>query len=525
MKSVLRGMQNTATFVSETQDTEGDATTIRPSATAVLAIDSDDRYSNYRQRRNFPTYPFSFNIQKNENILSGFFKRIALTEFRLNWTLPNISVAWGNTALILHYKIGTDNDSETTVILPDGFYNAQELALELQNQIRVVIPGFQVVISDRDDDTMTFNPPANYTIFIESLNKPTRELVDMLNVPTQTFLYLKTISGGSQTGNQVLYTVPNGTEGFKIGMAVQVVGITGGTGWNVSSYLTPVIVVAIPSPNTVLLQYQTTPTGTPTNFTTGRIDNMYYPVIQSGIPNLRPMDFFDLVCNQLSYNQDLKDSTSAPLTRDMISRIYLDDSVGSQSIFNTNIYSNTANTHSITGISANNLDEVIFNVSDIRQYTAGSQAVIGGLVGATSPPAVPLTNWNTTVEIINVVAGVGNTGTISVIYPVVPGGVPTVFTDATITSYAQTSFSTPQTTWDDRVNGVSPFVIYRQFPYPKQIRWSNKMPIGNLTFELYDDQGRNIQDLWNSAYPPATPEGLAYANSFVWNATMLVSED
>jgi hypothetical protein len=75
------------------------------------------------------------------------------------------------------------------------------------------------------------------------------------------------------------------------------------------------------------------------------------------------------------------------------------------------------------------------------------------------------------------------------------------------------------------VNGVSPFVIYRQFPYPKQIRWNNKMPIGNLTFELYDDQGRNIQDLWNSAYPPATPEGLAYANSFVWNATMLISED
>jgi hypothetical protein len=524
MKSVLRGMQNTATFVSETQDTEGDATTTRPSATAVLAIDSDDRYSNYRQRRNFPTYPFSFNIQKNENILSGFFKRIALTEFRLNWTLPNISVAWGNTALILHYKIGAGNDFETNVILPDGFYNAQEMASELQSQIRNIIPGFQVVISDRDDDTMTFNPPPNYTIFIESLDKPTRELVDMLNVPTQTFLYLKTISGGSQIGNQVLYTVPNGTTGFKVGMAVQVVGITGGTGWNVSSYLTPVIVVAIPSATTVLLQYQTAPTGSPSNFTTGRIDNMYYPVIQSGIPNLRPMDFFDLICNQLSYNQDLKDSSSAPITRDMISRIYLDDSVGSQSIFNTNIYSSTAISSAITSISSNNLDEVVFLVANIANFTIGSQAVISGLVGAV-PPATPLANWNTTVEIINIVASTGTTGYIDVIYPVVPGGVPTDFTSAIISSYSQTSFSTPQTTWDDRVNGVSPFVIYRQFPYPKQIRWNNKMPIGNLTFELYDDQGRNIQDLWNSAYPPATPEGLAYANSFVWNATMLISED
>jgi hypothetical protein len=518
MKSVLRGMQNTATFVSETQDTEGDATTIRPSATAVLAIDSDDRYSNYRQRRNFPTYPFSFNIQKNENILSGFFKRIALTEFRLNWTLPNISVAWGNTALILHYKIGAGNDFETTVILPDGFYNAQEMASELQSQIRNIIPGFQVLISDRDDDTMTFNPPPTYTIFIESLDTPNRELVDMLNVPTQTFLFLKTLSGGSQTGNQVLYTVPNGTAGFKVGMAVQVVGITGGTGWNVSSYLTPVIVVAIPSATTVLLQYQTAPTGSPTDFTTGRIDNMYYPVIQSGIPNLRPMDFFDLVCNQLSYNQDLKDSTSAPITRDMISRIYLDDTVGSQSTFNTNIYSNTALETDISAFSQN-LEEVIFTVVSSTGFTVGSQAVISGLVGAV-PPATPLSNWNTTVEITSVSAGF-----IAVLYPNPPTGTPTDFTNAKINSFALTSFSTPQTTWDDRVNGVSPFVIYRQFPYPKQIRWNNKMPIGNLTFELYDDQGRNIQDLWNSAYPPATPEGLAYANSFVWNATMLISED
>lgn len=516
MKSVLRGMKNTATFVNETQDQEGDATTIRPSATAVLAIDSDDRYSNYLQRRNFPTYPFSFNIQKNENILSGFFKRIALTEFRLNWTLPNISQAWGNTSLELHYKINAGNDFSTVVVLPDGFYNAQELASELQNQIRNVIPNFQVVISDRDDDTMTFNPPPTYTIFIESMNTNSRELVDMLNVPTQEFLFLKTISTGVQTGNQVLYTIPNGTAGFKVGMAVQVVNITGGTGWNVSSYLTPVIVVAIPSANTVLLQYQTAPTGTPSNFTTGRIDNMYYPVIQTGIPNLRPMDYFDIVCNQLSYNQELKDSTSAPITRDMISRIYLDDTVGSQSTFNTNIYSNSALETTISGFTQN-LEEVIFAVASSASFTVGSQAVISGLA-----PTAPgtLSNWNTTVEITSV-----STGFIAVLYPNVPTGTPTVFTSAKINSFALTSFSTPQTTWDDRVNGVSPFVIYRQFPYPKQIRWNNKMPIGNMTFELYDDQGRNIQDLWNSAYPPATPEGLAYANSFVWNATLLVSED
>jgi len=67
--------------------------------------------------------------------------------------------------------------------------------------------------------------------------------------------------------------------------------------------------------------------------------------------------------------------------------------------------------------------------------------------------------------------------------------------------------------------------MYRQFISPKYIRWNNKMPIGNLTFEMYDDQGRNIENLWDSAYPPTTSAGFAYANSFVWNATLLISED
>jgi len=532
MKSVLRGMRNTAEYVSQQSETaQSDAITVRPSATAILGIDSDDRYQDYLQRRTNPTYPFSFNIQKNEAILNGFFKRIALTEFRLNWTLPNLSVAWGNTVLTLHYKIGTGNDLSTTVIIPDGFYGAQELADELQNQIRQVITGFQVLISDRDDDVLTFNPPTNYTIFFESQGSRSRELVDMLNLPTQIFLFLKTISTGVQNGKQVLYTVPNGTAGFKIGMPVQVVGINGGTGWNHTGYINPIKVIAIPSATTVLLEYHTAPTGTPTNFTTGRIDNQYYPLIQSGIPNLRPMDYFDVVCNQLSYNQELKDSTSAPLTRDIISRIYLDSGTSSQAIFNTNIYSQAQLSQPITAV-VQNIDEVIFSVANTTNYAVGAQATIEGLLGDSTTK-----NWNTNVEIIAIVAN----STITVLYPTAPTGtvpsstsVPGVppgqpntsgLLNAKIISNALSSFSTPQTTWDDRVNGITPFVIYRQFPYPKQIKWSNKMPIGNLIFELYDDQGRSIQELWNSAYPPTGDVGFGYANSFVWNATMLVSED
>jgi len=513
MKSVLQGMRNTANYIAENQDVEGGTVTVRPSATAILAIDSDDRYLNYLQRRQNPTYPFQFNIQKNESLLNGFFKRLAMTEFRLNWTLPNLSVAWGNTTLQFHYST-TGADLVLQIIIPDGFYSADELRQELQSQIRTVIPAFLVTISDKDDNTLNFNAPAGTFFFFESMGSTNRELVDMLNVPTQPFLFLKTITGAVRVGASVTYTVPSGTAHFLLGQQVAVSGITGGTGWNIAynNYLAPATVIAKPSATTVTLLYPIAPTGTPSSYAGSQIINLYYPVITSGIPNLRPMDYFDIVCSQLSYNQELKDATSAPITRDMIARIYLDDGTPSQAIFNTNIYGNTVVSTIISG-ATRNVDEVIFTVTASATFTVGSQATIQGITGGVG--------WNSVAEIVEILSGTS----ITVIYAVAPSGTPSSYSGATIRSFAQTGFSTPQTTWDDRVNGVTPFVLYRQFNTPKYIRWNNKMPIGNLTFEMYDDQGRNIESLWDSAYPATTFQGFAYANSFTWNATLLVSED
>ena len=87
----------------------------------------------------------------------------------------------------------------------------------------------------------------------------------------------------------------------------------------------------------------------------------------------------------------------------------------------------------------------------------------------------------------------------------------------------------PQFDVTDSTNGVTPFTIYRQYPVPKQILWNNDQPLGNVTFELYDDQGRSIQDLWSAAYPISDPvlgaAGKYYANSFVWNLSLLISEN
>ena len=437
----LSGMKQVADYLSANADEGDNVVTIRPSATALFGIDSDDRYENYLIRRSNPTYPFRFNIQKNESLLNGFFKRLALTEFRLNWTLPNLSSAWGNNVMTLWYSTNPGvSSSSTTIIVPDGFYDINDIAVELQNQIQsqTGLSNFLVTTNTTNDFSITFKPPTSYSIFFQNQGTAERELVDMLNVPNVT----------SFTGVQP-------------------------------------------------------PLG------------LYSTIIQSGVPNMRATDYMDIVCSQLSYNQNLKDSTSSKVSRDMIARIYLDDTTSSSAIVQTNNYSNTALSFALSGTPTQVGNVVTFTTATNTGLFVGAVATIKGITGAND------VNWNEQVTIIQI----PTTTSVVVEYGQAPTGTPVMSGTPTINSFGSSGFSTPTTAWDNKVNGVTPFVIYRQFPYPKQIRWNEKMPIGNVTFELFDDQGRSIQDLWNEAYPTTTPFGFNFANSFTWNCSLLVSED
>ena len=41
--------------------------------------------------------------------------------------------------------------------------------------------------------------------------------------------------------------------------------------------------------------------------------------------------------------------------------------------------------------------------------------------------------------------------------------------------------------------GYTPFVVRRLFNPPKQIRWDSNLPVGNLAFTLYSDQGTPLE--------------------------------
>lgn len=64
--------------------------------------------------------------------------------------------------------------------------------------------------------------------------------------------------------------------------------------------------------------------------------------------------------------------------------------------------------------------------------------------------------------------------------------------------------------------GSAPFIVYRQFQTPKQIKWDTNLPIGQLSFQVYDDRG----NILTSGFPFAGNQDLLGD----WSITLLVSE-
>ena len=331
------------------EEIEDRAITIRPSSMAVFGVDSDDRYKDYLQRRVAPSYPFSISITKNEALLNGFFTRLAVSEFRMYWTLPNIHTAWGNNTLTYWESV---TPAQHTITIPNGFYDLKSLMLVIETLVRAdgFLPAF-IALANLDGSTSYGTGDAKTFYWVNPVATTTRTLYDMLNLITRF----------------------------------------------------PPLVPA-----------QTTQ--------------------QGGIANMKPTDFVDVVSPQMTYNQDLKDGSTATTVRDMLVRIYLDSDIRPMYRTQTNLYDASGN-------------------------PTGTQV--------------------------------------------------------------------PQTDPSDIITGSTPFMLYRQFPYPKQIQWNNTQPLGNLTFELYDDQGRSIQALWTAVAAADDPARLGqyYANSFVWNMTLLISEN
>ena len=114
------------------------ATTVRPSSSAILAIDSEDRYKDYVDQNNRPTSPYDFTISKSQNLLAGFFTRLGVTEVVFPWAIPNVNA---KTNIMLYtYQIGAAPPVTNVLLLEAiGFYKPAELAARIQSDISNVV--------------------------------------------------------------------------------------------------------------------------------------------------------------------------------------------------------------------------------------------------------------------------------------------------------------------------------------------------------------------------------------------------
>jgi hypothetical protein len=320
----------------------------RPSATSFLGVDSANRYDRYNIGEIFTgtQSPYNFEITRDNNVLTGYFNRIALTEIVFPYFIPNVN-AYTNA---LEYKI--NGGPLKRITLDIGFYTPTQLAEAVQVKLRSVSGGLP-------DATCIYNQDP-YTPFDE--------------------IYINSFTIETHTTDEIEF--------------FYIVKATGSTLSNENRFQ--------------LADMMALPVGAGS-----------YDVVIGRTTRCRPIDYIDVVCSNLTYNQELKDSSTSPLVRDVIARLYIETETQQLNPY----YDSTQELTIVPNISA----------------------------------------------------------------------------------------------------GTYPFTIYRQFNNPKQIKWDNKMPLGNLKFELYDNWGNPLVAGLNASGFGDNTDGTNYMPD--WRMTLLVSED
>jgi hypothetical protein len=288
-----------------------------------------------------------FVINKSQSLFNGFFHRIAVNEVVMDWGIPNVAQYWGNNFITVSVDDGGVTGVDYTVVLDDGFYSALE-AME-----RIVI-----LLNNAPGQTATFAVGASAGQVGIGATQP------FLVVWEQSALQLSVPAGSA----------PNYDPAYALARSI----------FSSSQLYTLTLPVLTANP----------------------LFSNTKPVVSPLILGTRYVDF---VSPQLTYNQDLKDSTTALINRDAIYRWYF-------------AWDGNAGVESLTG----------------------------------PPPLFP--------------------------YFV--------------------------------LQGYKPFNQRRILPFPKQIKWNPSQPIGQVSFQVYDDRGRLID---TTKYTPSA--------NFQFQMSMLLSEN
>lgn len=240
------------------------AITQRPTSTAIMAIDSEDRYKDFTEARLLPAdvrslnaTPYDFTIQKSQPIINGGFTRIGVSEVSFQYTVPNINPK--TNRILMSYQVGAGPIVPPQVItLPPGFYTPSQIASALQALIRAV---------------------------------------DVPNLGAFTMVY----GVGGTTGTAPLFSYATNAVGVNI--AFFPVRVSDGYTFGPQSKQL----------FDLLGFFGPTNTG-----------NSALVPVNNGAPTFcQSTRYIDIVCTQLTAVQAVKDAMSQPVSRDILCRLYL----------------------------------------------------------------------------------------------------------------------------------------------------------------------------------------------------------
>jgi hypothetical protein len=112
------------------------AQTIRMPSTALLTIDSEDRYTDYTQARGQAISPYNFTITKSESLMPGFMTRIGISEVVFPWVIPNINP---KTKEISITAVNGATINTEIIVIPEGFTSPNNLSTALQTEINTYL--------------------------------------------------------------------------------------------------------------------------------------------------------------------------------------------------------------------------------------------------------------------------------------------------------------------------------------------------------------------------------------------------
>ena len=298
MVGIYKHKMATSYFEKPAFSPQADVTTVRPSSTAILAIDSKDRFGSngwpgFRASQQWdPTYgatggpvvvganasPYDFTITSNAAIMNGYFTRLGITEVSFDWGVPNINVKT-NRIYVEWSNYSTTGRGVRQILLNDGasiFMTPTEIAASIQTQVRAAYTDLSqfIMTYGNSNANSSGTPQFEYTTNVSNVG-----------VCFQPLQYDDNSFNAFQ-----YYPYPKQTK--------QLFDLLGFTDNNKT---------IIP----------------PTILTTDQIQIQY-----GTFTYCQATKYVDIVCSQLVYNQALKDTMTTVNNRDILCRLYLNDANG-----------------------------------------------------------------------------------------------------------------------------------------------------------------------------------------------------